>query len=285
MEQVQGTSLAAWLRAMPRSAREVLDAFRQAGAGLAAAHGAGVLHRDFKPDNVLVGNDGTVRVTDFGLARSLDDASTAAGTVVGTPAYMAPEQVAGHVVEPAADQFSFCMALRESLQVVRDPGQVPEWVAPLVTRGLALHPAHRHPSMSALVAELTERLEPRIAVQLRVNALLQLLAFAIHVMLVAVFARYIATHDEGPSTPSPRGDRRMRTRSRWPSWSRTCSCGCRSGWCGRPSTRSASIATGAGPRSRRCSTRSRPCPRASGRPSGRTRWPTLWRHVRPPEKK
>jgi hypothetical protein len=135
MEFVEGDTLTTWLKNYPRTWREILDVFRQAARGLAAAHGVGLLHRDFKPDNVLVGGDGRVRVTDFGLARSvlapdelgrarpdmtaLDVALTVTGTVLGTPRYMPPEQmtgqITGHDLDARSDQFSFCVALYEAL--------------------------------------------------------------------------------------------------------------------------------------------------------------------------
>src|SRR5207244_2470933 len=125
----------------PRTWREVLRMYTQAGRGLAAAHAAGLVHRDFKPDNVLIGADGRVRVTDFGLARPvsmtapaerpltgeeptapgtktripLNTPITRAGVVVGTPAYMAPEQLRGKGADARTDQFSFCAALYEGL--------------------------------------------------------------------------------------------------------------------------------------------------------------------------
>jgi serine/threonine protein kinase len=110
MEYVDGMTLGEWLRAAPRGLAEILDAFLQCARGLAAAHAIGIVHRDFKPGNVLIGRDGRVRITDFGLARqALLEASpessrldsndtlstgtsvTSAGLVVGTAAYMAPE--------------------------------------------------------------------------------------------------------------------------------------------------------------------------------------------------
>ncbi|MEZ4449569.1 MAG: protein kinase [Nannocystaceae bacterium] len=195
MEFVRGQSLDAWLRAASRGWREVLPVLLAAGRGLEAAHRAGLVHRDYKPANTLVGVDGSVKVADFGLARSsvggegrpggggeaggvrLHDALTVAGAIVGTPAYMAPEQAAGRPCDAASDQFSFCVtayhalygelpfeaATFEALIVAIDAGRVreapadstvPTWVRRAILRGLAADPAHRHPSMGALLDAL-----------------------------------------------------------------------------------------------------------------------------------
>ena len=135
MERVDGSTLTAWSAAATRTWREVVAVFRQAGAGLAAAHAAGFVHRDVKPDNILVRRDGHVVVTDFGLvsATGLDPGAsgnalpavsrltpvpgtplaslTHTGTMLGTPAYMAPEQHLHRSVDARADQFGFCVSL------------------------------------------------------------------------------------------------------------------------------------------------------------------------------
>jgi serine/threonine protein kinase len=125
MEFIDGHTLTRWLRESPRSPAEILKVFADAGRGLAAAHQKGLVHRDFKPENVLVALDGRARVTDFGLARESeswlserqtdDQASTElyAPTrgLVGTPAYMAPELFEGGLATAASDQFAFCVAL------------------------------------------------------------------------------------------------------------------------------------------------------------------------------
>jgi tetratricopeptide (TPR) repeat protein len=128
MELVEGTRLDEWQ--VGRRIPEIVDAYRQAALGLHAAHAVGLVHRDFKPSNVMVGEDGRVRVLDFGLVRVLgsrdatgptaahgdDDTGvspslTRTGARLGTLAYMAPEQMRGEAVDPRADQFSLCVAL------------------------------------------------------------------------------------------------------------------------------------------------------------------------------
>ncbi len=136
MELARGRTLDAWLGTVPPpSWRERLDAYLQAGEGLAAAHAEGLVHRDFKPANVLIDDEGHVRVVDFGLARrslegsasreeeaplpssedSVDARVTQAGERVGTPAYMSPEQRHGREIDARSDQFSFCVSLYEAL--------------------------------------------------------------------------------------------------------------------------------------------------------------------------
>ncbi|MDI1430137.1 tetratricopeptide repeat protein [Polyangium sorediatum] len=198
MEYVDGATLAGWLSQKERSWREILDLFEQAGRGLAAAHAAGLVHRDFKPENVLVARDGRVRVADFGLARALaapppppedvpetrgDNEAlaslTRSGAVLGTPAYMAPEQFEGVSVDAQADQFSFCLALFEALygerpftvntretvlteapsgklQRPKDVPGVPARVLRALERGLRPSPEERFPSMDALLYALTQ---------------------------------------------------------------------------------------------------------------------------------
>ncbi|MEM8932907.1 MAG: serine/threonine-protein kinase, partial [Acidobacteriota bacterium] len=155
-EFVPGVHLGRWLRDGSRSVDEILDVFRQAGRGLMAAHGAGLVHRDFKLGNVMVRPDGRALVLDFGLARHggtdgvdpsfdktrdpgsgdrLDGDLTRVGARLGTPRFMAPEQWAGEPAGPAADQFSFCVSLYEALygeppfEPSRRRHEPPDWTA------------------------------------------------------------------------------------------------------------------------------------------------------------
>ncbi len=196
MELVDGVTLKEWL-VPKRTPAQIVDLFEAAGRGLAAAHAQGLTHRDFKPDNVMVDGAGQPRVLDFGLARashrpqidesteslrtaenpvSIDTSMTEAGTLLGTPAYMSPEQYRGEPADHRSDQFAFCVALFEAL-VGRRPfrGNTVSALAASVThgrvdlparppvsrgmlqailRGLRVEPKERHPSMDALLAAL-----------------------------------------------------------------------------------------------------------------------------------
>jgi serine/threonine protein kinase len=107
MEYVAGTTLRAWRTAAPRDWRSIARVYLAAGEGLAYVHRAGLVHLDFKPDNVLVDRDGRVRVTDFGLAHIVGARPRA---IVGTPAYMAPEQRSGRPTDARCDQYAFCVS-------------------------------------------------------------------------------------------------------------------------------------------------------------------------------
>jgi tetratricopeptide (TPR) repeat protein/predicted Ser/Thr protein kinase len=195
MEFVTGSTLRTWVAAAPRSWQDVIEVVAAAGHGLAAAHAAGVIHRDVKPDNIMVGDDRRVRVMDFGLARAGDRLDTApsqetaaspaglgsditrAGSVIGTPAYMAPEQHAGLPTDARTDVFALCVTAWELLFGARPFGgsslvelstnvlegnlrspptgaNVPTWLRKLVHKGLAVDPSTRWPSMQAYVDAL-----------------------------------------------------------------------------------------------------------------------------------
>lgn len=184
MELVEGITLKEWMK-QRRSWREVLRVFMDAGRGLAAAHETGIVHRDFKPDNILIGKDGRARVLDFGLARAPSDARgmapllddlhepteatpnpskhlllspiTQTEQVIGTPKYMAPEQFLGKPVDARSDQFSFCVALAEALY-----GEMPFDGVDLLSRARAvtsgqLRPAPKNSDVPAWVRRIVVR--------------------------------------------------------------------------------------------------------------------------------
>ncbi|HUH05497.1 MAG TPA: tetratricopeptide repeat protein [Kofleriaceae bacterium] len=170
MAYVPGGTLRRWLQQRPQPAA-IISMFAQAGRGLAAAHAAGLVHRDIKPDNILLTQDGRALVGDFGLAQAADWSPddegpaassssdlrlTATGARMGTPAYMAPEQHRGEQVDAAADQFSFCVALHEALYgELPYPGRTPAEIAEAMQRGvLALRPI---PGVPARVRQALQR--------------------------------------------------------------------------------------------------------------------------------
>jgi tetratricopeptide (TPR) repeat protein/predicted Ser/Thr protein kinase len=190
MERIRGQTLRARVDDDALRWDEIFALYRQAGEGLAAAHRVGIVHRDFKPDNAMVGDDGRVRVLDFGLARTDPQASgdarstmagknagsslgsgdgSVTGAAAGTPMYMAPEQRAGHDADARSDQYSFCVALWEALHgalptrsgprdAAREPSPAkpdasgaPRHVLVALQRGLADDPRERWPSMRSLL--------------------------------------------------------------------------------------------------------------------------------------
>lgn len=220
MEYVEGQTLGQWLRgAKQRSQGEILARFVEAGTGLAFAHAKGIVHRDFKPDNVLLNAHQHAEVTDFGLARTASQeqsvavvaqdgeettgaesklasgqafasaqalssgqlARTRTGAFVGTPAYMAPEQLRGEVADARSDQFAFCVALWEALTgslpfaakeiparlaqieagVASAPAGLSRALRAVLARGLSAEPTERFPSMEALLSALQQGAQPQ----------------------------------------------------------------------------------------------------------------------------
>lgn len=184
MELVSGPTLREWLREQP-SWRQIVRVFDALGEGLAVAHAAGFVHRDFKPENVGFDDAGSPKLLDFGLAIRSDEtySSGTPASVLGTPAYMAPEQHAAGTTGPAADQFAFCVSLWEALTGARpfsgnqlellrhqkDTGSftgrhgLPRALRPVLARGLASDPDARWPTMYALLRSLHRRARrPRV---------------------------------------------------------------------------------------------------------------------------
>ena len=230
MELAPKGTLRKWQSVPGRAWHEILDAYLAAGRGLVAAHEAGLVHRDFKPDNVLVGADGRMRVTDFGLARTdsappdadaaasgmLDMSLTITGALMGTPAYMAPEQIDGQPADARCDQFAFCVALWEALYgrrpfagatladvreaIERQAVSAPKSDVALpvqrgLLRGLAARPDDRWPTMAALLGALTPRRSPRTSIAIG------LAAAVIVGGAVSGIGTWLGRHDAATCTP------------------------------------------------------------------------------------
>ncbi len=186
-EWVDGCTLDEWMAQGPHRWPSIAKRFREAASGLVAAHAAGLIHRDFKPSNVMVGKDERVRVFDFGLVKATNanigeiTTQLSGNFVVGTPAYMAPEQMVGKAADERSDQFSFCASMYEALAGVRpfsgrnlteiltnigsekveEPKKIPKWLWDLIRRGLKKKPEDRHESMASILKILDARLGHR----------------------------------------------------------------------------------------------------------------------------
>ncbi len=239
MELVDGDSLDAWLARKPPR-REIVAALLAAGRGLAAAHAVGLVHRDFKPHNVLRSRDGRVLVTDFGLARGPSDDEiraspvsrgaaleetveatpssgklTQTGALVGTPAYMSPEQFSGAPPDPRTDQFAFCVTAWQALAGARPfsgasideladavargvadlDAALPRRVRAVLARGLDPDPARRWPSIDDLLAALERATSSRkrLAIVAAGGVVLTGAAFAV---------AFAVARDRAPSGPA-----------------------------------------------------------------------------------
>ena len=240
MEFVEGNTLRDWLDDRPHDWREIVDVMTRAARGLVAAHAKGLLHRDFKPDNVMVSTDGRVRVMDFGLARrnemldtsehgeapterALELSLTQVGSVMGTPSYMAPEQHVGTRADSRTDQFAFCVTLWEalygqrpfagktlaelSMNVVegklRQPpsgSKVPAWLRAVCERGLSHKPEQRFESMSDLLRGIE-------ASRRRASSMRWLAAAGVVIALVGAGAGYQAhDHEQRVAACEAEGD-------------------------------------------------------------------------------
>lgn len=183
MHHVAGQTLRQWLAEPKHSRSEILEVFLAAGEGLCAVHDAGLVHGDFKPDNVLVGDKGSVWLSDFGLSRLISEVvqparepsasdsgiakASESGNLVGTPAYLAPESFAGAAPSVQSDQYAFCIALYEALRgnrpavgptgvvvPARLAGPMSCRLAGVLRRGLRRDPKQRFVTMHKLLFAL-----------------------------------------------------------------------------------------------------------------------------------
>jgi tetratricopeptide (TPR) repeat protein/predicted Ser/Thr protein kinase len=236
MEFIEGAPLSKWMREPGRDWQQLLDAFTKAGRGLEAAHEAGLVHRDFKPDNVLVGIDGRVKVLDFGLARRFDGSAEPTerrDREAGTPAYMSPEQHMGRALDHRSDQFSFCVALYEALYgelpfsartrfelalavtdgrvgpAPRGAG-VPNWVRYALLRGLDPEPEGRWQDMGELLDALAR--DPHHGLrQLLLGVGATLLVITSGIVLMQVAGDEPEPDEQASSDPCNFGDQRIAT--------------------------------------------------------------------------
>lgn len=194
MELVAGTTLRAWQEVGKRGWREIVRAYVEAARGLAALHNVGLVHRDFKPDNAMIGEPGRVRVVDLGLvfAERIDEGQTLPlpspltrdGLLVGTLSYMSPEQLQGKQSDARSDEFGFCAALYEAIYsacpyvgdnpetlltnmqsrrpaFAPNPRKAPRWLGRVLQKGLAFQPEQRFADMKALIEALERGLARR----------------------------------------------------------------------------------------------------------------------------
>lgn len=193
MEYIAGATLRSWLATQPRRWREVVQLLLAAGRGLEAVHAVGLVHRDIKPDNIMIGADGRPRIVDLGLAcddpeerarisQAAELSKTTTGVLVGTPAYMAPEQFQAGPVDARTDVFSFCAVAWEALLGrsafsgadlasrraavlsgavdIDVRGDVPRRVRRVLLRGLSTAPEDRFATMEALLDALERAARP-----------------------------------------------------------------------------------------------------------------------------
>lgn len=223
MEYVDGETMSDWLEAEPRTWRDVIDVMVQAGRGLEAAHRNGIVHRDFKPDNIMIDSQGRVRVMDFGVSERAvrkpgtrpdlqdDDIprrDSFSSLIVGTPGYMAPEQLNAQPVDQRCDQFSYCATLFKTLygelpyqgntlRELREAFQngdltepenhhgVPHWLRQIILRGLSIDPDKRFSSVGALVKRMLQVPRQRRNIAIGVLSALILLTVVATTVLLA----------------------------------------------------------------------------------------------------